>query len=46
MQRPGSPILEEENHAQNSSDEPEQHIDQINPDRILHPRNVAVSFGV
>lgn len=47
MQRSFSPpILEKENQAQDSSDEPEQHIDQINPYRILHPRDVLVSFRV
>lgn len=37
MQRSVPLVLEKENQAQNSSDEPEQHIDQINPYRILHP---------
>ncbi len=27
-------------------DEPETHVDQIDPDRVLHPPNSAIAFGV
>lgn len=39
-------VLEEEEEHDNSSDEPQQHIDQVDPDCVLHTLNVCVTLGI
>lgn len=36
MQRSPPPLPQKQHHAQNRRDEPQQHINQIDPHRILH----------
>ena len=44
MQRFASTEEEEHDHSVNGRDEPEQHIDEIDPDSVLHPPDSAVAF--
>lgn len=46
MQRPASTEEEESDHPVNSRDEPQQHIDEINPDGVFHALDPAVSLRV
>lgn len=45
MQRPSWPILEEQCGAEQGSDEPEQHIDEIDPDGVFHSLHGGVAGG-
>ena len=44
MQRPSTPHGEKHHHSHNSRDQPQQHINQIDPHRILHPLDPTVTL--
>jgi hypothetical protein len=46
MQASAGPHPPEPNAAQDSAHEPEQHVDEVNPHRILHARDPAVIANV
>ena len=46
MQRLPTPRPEKYECAHDSRNEPEQHIDQIDPNRVLHALDIAITFGV
>lgn len=46
MQRPASTEEEEPDHPIDRCDEPQQHVDQINPNGPFHPLNPTVTLGV
>lgn len=45
MQRPASTEEEEPDHPVDSRDEPQQHIDEVNPDCTLHSLDATVTFS-
>ena len=45
MQRFSTPQEKEPHRREDGREEPEQHIDQIDPHGILHPLDSAVSLG-
>lgn len=46
MQRLPTPRPEEHERAHDGRHEPEQHVDQIDPNRVLHALDTAVALGV
>lgn len=46
MQRLAAAIPEEHKRAGDGGDEPEQHVDQVDPNRILAPLGAAVALRV
>ena len=46
MHRSPSTEEEEPNHAINRGDEPQEHINQIDPDGVFHPLDSTITFGV
>lgn len=39
-------VLPEDKSAPCGSDEPQQHVGQQHPDRVLHPRDTSIAFSV
>jgi len=46
MQTPAPPIHHKDDGAINGRHEPEQHVDEVYPDGVLHARDAAVAFCV
>src|SRR3954468_11572399 len=46
VQRPPPPDEEEHHGATHGSQEPQEHVDQIHPDGILHPLYAAIALRV
>lgn len=46
MQRLAAAISEKHQTAGDGSDEPKQHVDQIDPDRVLSPLDSAIALRV
>ena len=46
MQRPPPPKPKEQHRPRNRTDQPQQHIDQIHPHRILHPLNPRIPLWI
>ena len=46
MQRPPTSQEEEPYRRKYRSEEPQQHVDKINPHRVLHSPNAAIALGI
>jgi len=46
MKRPSTSQEEEPHCREDCGDEPQQHIDQIDPHCVLHPRHARIAFWI